>query len=80
MKTYEQLTEYEKVFVTECQTQKLLKGIIEGGIRFNDKLNGDDLQARLDKAINDADENETPWFAGEYILETCVPKPRRFCS
>jgi hypothetical protein len=41
------------------------------GLRFNDALNGDDLQARIDKAIQTAEDNRTPWFAGECVLETC---------
>lgn len=38
-------------------------------IRFNDELNGDDLQARIDAAAEKAEELQTPWFAGEIMLE-----------
>ena len=48
-----------------------LKAILEGGLRFNDEANGDDLQARIDKACDQADKMQTPWFAHEYIMDTC---------
>ncbi len=49
----------------------LLKDILEHGVRFNDDLNSNDLQARIDEAIDKADKMRTPWFAHEYIMETC---------
>jgi hypothetical protein len=71
MKTYEQLTDTQK---TEAQTfclQRLLVAIISGNIRFNDKANEDDLQARIDAACKKAEDMKTPWFAHEYIMDTC---------
>lgn len=41
--------------------------IIERGVRFNDALNGDDLQARIDAAALKADEMQTPWFVADYM-------------
>jgi len=41
------------------------------GVRFNDALNHDDLQARIDAAGEKANAMQTPWFWGEYIMDTC---------
>lgn len=50
MKTYTQLTEQQQqAAVDRCLTD-ILKDIIEEGIRYDDKRNGDDLQARIDAA------------------------------
>lgn len=54
----------------KCLTE-LLEAILEGGIRFDDKMNHDDLQKRIDKACERANAMQTPWFAHEYILDTC---------
>ena len=35
----------------------------------DDKKNKNDLQARIDKALAEADRMQTPWFAGEYIMD-----------
>lgn len=71
MKTFEQLdsTQQEKA-IQKC-TVRLLEAILEGGIRFNDQLNQDDLQARIDRAMAQAEKMKTPWFASEYVMETC---------
>ena len=66
--TFEQLTEEEKKAAIAADTTSLLKAIIEG-MRFNDELNGDFFQARIDRAIQKAEDNRTPWFAHEYIME-----------
>jgi hypothetical protein len=71
MKTYEQLTDEQKQMAVDYCLGKLLEAIIEGAIRFNDKLNQDDLQSRIDKAVAKADGLHTPWFAHEHILDTC---------
>jgi len=71
MKTYSDLTEEQRKKAVEKDVVSLLTEIIEGGIRFNDKINGDDLQARIDKAALKADQMKTPWFVHEYIMETC---------
>jgi len=71
MKRFERLSaEWQAKAVEKC-TADLLKIIVESGIRFNDKLNHDKLQARIDAACAKAEEMQTPWFAGEYIMETC---------
>src|SRR3972149_6940703 len=71
MKTYEQLTvEQQKAAVDKCASN-LLTAIVEGAIRFNDELNNDTLQERIDAAFAKADEMQTPWFSHEYIMDTC---------
>ena len=30
-----------------------------------------DLQTRIDEASREADAMSTPWFTGEYIMDTC---------
>ncbi len=71
MKTYEQLTDIQKQSAVNYYLGFLLERIIGGSVRFNDKLNEDDLQARIDKAREKAEGMRTPWFAHEYILDTC---------
>jgi len=71
MKTFEQLTEAEKAAAFEKCLIQLLQSILTGGLRFLDSANGDDLQARIDRAAARAEAMQTPWFAHEYILDTC---------
>ena len=71
MRTYEQLTPAEQDEAVNIAASELLEGILEGAIRFNDALNADDLQARIDTACARAEEMRTPWFAHEYIMDTC---------
>lgn len=71
MRTYAQLTDEEKKKAVSYFLGELLKPITDGVLRFNDRLNGDGLQARIDAACKKADDMKTPWFAHEYILETC---------
>ena len=69
MKTYDQLSEDEKTRAIEASTNRLLSAICEGVLRFNDELNGDDLQARIDGAFAKAEKMRTPWFASAYVME-----------
>lgn len=71
MKTYAQLSESEQRAALEKALKSLLESIFNGTIRFNDELNADDLQARIDTAIELAEAKRTPWFAHEYVLDTC---------
>lgn len=71
MKKYDELTSEQKERALIKATSRLLSDIIEGSIRFNDETNGDNLQARIDAAILKAEKMYTPWFAHEYIMETC---------
>lgn len=71
MKTFEQLTKEQKAKAVEGETNSLLEAICSGAIRFNDRLNKDKLQARIDTALKKAESMGTPWFASEYIMDTC---------
>ena len=54
------------------EVEFLLEALILGAFRFDDTLNHDDLQARIDAAIAEAERMQTPWFAHEYIMDTCA--------
>ena len=71
MKRYADLSDEQKKKALEKATSQLLDAIMLGSDRFNDELNQDDLQARIDVAIALAEANRTPWFAAEYIMDTC---------
>jgi hypothetical protein len=74
MKTYEELTPDDQKKVYERAFNALLTSICNGEIRFNDTLNQDDMQARIDRAFAKAEEMQTPWFAHEYMLKDEVLK------
>jgi len=69
MRRYTDLTDAEKAQAVDKRLTDLLQVVAEGGIRFNDTLNGNDLQARIDTASKQAEKMQTPWFAGEYIMD-----------
>lgn len=71
MKTFDQLNENQQKLAIEKALTSDLEAILNGYLRFNDELNGDNLQARIDAAIEKAEKMKTPWFAHEYIMETC---------
>ena len=71
MKTYQDLTPELQAKAREIALTQLLEGITGGIIRFNDELNGDGLQARIDAAADKAEAMRTPWFTHEYIMDTC---------
>lgn len=71
MKSFGQLTEKQQGKALEVALNELLDAVCAGAIRFDDGLNSDDLQARIDAAIAKAEEMQTPWFAGEYVMDTC---------
>ena len=68
MRTYDQLTDEEKRQALDQELDALLGYVIEGAIRFDDEKNGDDLQAAIAEAGEEANRMQTPWFAGEYIM------------
>ena len=70
MRRYNELTEEEQAKAKVVCANRFLEAII-GGVRFNDEANDDDLQKRIDAAIAKAERLQTPWFAGEMIMETC---------
>lgn len=71
MKTYNQLSEQKQKQAKKIALDKLLNAILEGTIRFKDKLNKNNLQAKIEAACKKAEKMRTPWFANEYILDTC---------
>jgi len=71
MRKYDQLSKEEQDRAQDLALSNLLEAITSSEIRFDDKLNKDDLQARIDKAGQKAEDMFTPWFASEYIMDTC---------
>ena len=69
MRTYEQLTDEEKSKALDQELNALLGHVIEGSIRFDDEKNDDNLQAVITAASEEANRRQTPWFAGEYIMD-----------
>lgn len=67
---FSDLNEKQKEYVFNRSKTELLEKIISGELRFNDMLNGDDLQKKIDVAIGKAEKMSTPWFAGEYIVDS----------
>jgi hypothetical protein len=67
MKTFEQLTSEQKDRAIEKELSDLLEIIVEGSLRFNDALNHDDLQARINAAWEKANEMQTPWFEQAWL-------------
>lgn len=72
MKKYEELTPEQQEKAVDILTNELLKDIVEGNIKFSNELNKNDLQARIDMAFEKAEGMHTPWFAHEYIMDTCA--------
>lgn len=70
MRTWYDLNDDERKRAVNKATERILGAVLEGAIHFNDALNQDDLQERIDDAIREANGNRTPWFAGEYVMES----------
>lgn len=73
---FQELNEEQKTAAIRHFTNELIEAISAGAIRFNDKLNKDRLQSRIDKAAAKAEEMATPWFFGEILLEDKYCKDR----
>jgi len=71
LRIYAQLDEKEQEEAVYLTLNELLKNVIEGSVVFNDEANGDSLQLRIDAAVKEATQAETPWFASMEILDTC---------
>lgn len=69
MKTWDELTEDQRRQAIDKIVAQDLEDIVTGAIRFDDKLNGDNLQAAIDEALAESEANQTPWFAHEFVLE-----------
>ncbi len=72
MKTFTQLTQAQQSAAIDDATNRLLSAICEGAIRFNDELNGEDLQARIDAALVRAPHRKRSKSPGEYVMNTCA--------
>lgn len=72
MKRYADLTPTQQQNAKQSCFNDYLQQIIEGELRFNDELYGDDLQSRIDSAFDKANEMQTPWFANEYLCDDPV--------
>jgi hypothetical protein len=71
MRRFKELNEKERKRAFDLALENVLIAICEGDVHFNDEFNKDDLQARIDAAIAKAAAMYTPWFTGEYIMDTC---------
>ena len=69
MKKWNGLSANDQQRAIDRATNAILDAVVKGTIRFSDELNGDTLQAEIDAAIKQANENRTPWFAGECVME-----------
>ena len=69
--TFGELTAKEQAKALGTETNSLLTAITEGAIRFSDTNDDDGLQTRIDAAFEKAESMRTPWFAHEYIMDTC---------
>jgi hypothetical protein len=72
---FNKLTKEQQAKAINYHASELLKAILEG-LRFNDKLNNDKLQSRIDKAMAKAEAMRTPWFSHEYIMDDKYCKER----
>lgn len=67
VKTWDDLTEDQQQKATEKVINDLVEDVVTGAIRFDDTANGDSLQQSIDNAIQEAQDNQTPWFAQELV-------------
>lgn len=73
MKRWNDLDETEQREAINKSLNNLLDAVAKNIIRFDDELNQDTLQKDIDAAIEEANQNRTPWFATEYIMEAVGP-------
>lgn len=75
MKTYSQLTPAQRTVAQDRCLSLLLQSLLEGcPVRYFTEDPAGLLQQRIDSACQKADDMQTPWFAHEYILDTCRPE------
>lgn len=68
MKAYNDLTNDEKARAHAHCLNRLVRDISDRRIRFNDALNDDDFQARIDKIWEAANVDNALWFVDDYLL------------
>ena len=71
MRTYHELNDAEKGQAVQIALNKLLGDLLRYGHGYCDLSHDTDLCTRIDAAIAQAERMQTPWFAHEYILDTC---------
>jgi hypothetical protein len=69
MKKYTDLTAEQQAEAVHDALSNVLEDVVSGALCFADELNGDDVQQRIDAALKEADRLQTPWFAGEVVME-----------
>lgn len=72
MKTFDDLTEGLREWAKQKCLDELLGLVASGVVVFDDAANHDDVQARIDRAIAEAERLSAPWFACEIILDDPV--------
>jgi len=80
IRTFADLTPDEQTRARDIAFTQLLTAVCEGAIQFDDEQNNDDLQARIDRAAQRADDMRTPWFMHEYIMDTCADDLRAMAT
>jgi hypothetical protein len=61
-----ELTGLQKEAALVHTVNQLLNDVVQGAITF-----GPEIQAQIDAAFAKADRTQTPWFAGEHVMEAC---------
>jgi hypothetical protein len=70
MRMWSELNEKEQEQAIGQETDDILAYILENpSIGYPDELNRDSLEAAIRAAMDKADDMQTPWFAGEYVME-----------
>jgi hypothetical protein len=69
VKTFSQLKPVEQEAAKVAALTKLMTRIVEGSISF---VKPSSLQKRIDQACKKANNMQTPWFAHEYVMDTCA--------
>lgn len=69
MKSFADLTDDQRSLAIEESLRRVVRAVTEGGLRFNDLANGNDLQNRIDRARIQAEEEPVAW--AHLVLESC---------
>ena len=67
---FEELSDSAQEYVINLEKDEILRMYTEGIDCYEDMALGE----KIEKAIIKAEEMQTPWFAGEYILASCEPE------
>lgn len=72
MRTFDQLTPNEQAAADVMAMKRLLERICEGRIRFLDRA----AQLKVNQAAKKANDNGTPWFMHEYVMDALADELR----